>query len=120
MDEAGYVQSVAGLEPIFTPGSIPYVRFDGQMSARRRQEAIARFSVPVKDRRSSHSSSQVARATRSRGKKDRAERPDSHDFDNDDDGDADFVLQDCEMESFDTEEENPRVMLISLKAVSEY
>jgi SWI/SNF-related matrix-associated actin-dependent regulator of chromatin subfamily A3 len=27
---------------------IPYVRFDGKMSAKRRKEAIARFSVPVK------------------------------------------------------------------------
>lgn len=27
--------------------SIPYVRFDGKMSARRRQETIARFSVPI-------------------------------------------------------------------------
>ncbi|KAL1942554.1 hypothetical protein VTO73DRAFT_6156 [Trametes versicolor] len=27
---------------------IPYVRFDGKMSARRRQETIARFSVPIK------------------------------------------------------------------------
>ncbi|KAI0093185.1 SNF2 family N-terminal domain-containing protein [Irpex rosettiformis] len=28
---------------------IPYVRFDGQMSAKKRQETIARFSVPIKD-----------------------------------------------------------------------
>ncbi|KAF9565547.1 hypothetical protein CPC08DRAFT_815314 [Agrocybe pediades] len=28
---------------------IPYVRFDGKMSAKRRQEAIARFSVPIEE-----------------------------------------------------------------------
>lgn len=28
---------------------IPYVRFDGQMSAKRRQETIARFSVPLEE-----------------------------------------------------------------------
>lgn len=28
---------------------IPYVRFDGKMSAKRRQETIARFSVPIKE-----------------------------------------------------------------------
>ncbi|RDB25140.1 DNA repair protein rad5 [Hypsizygus marmoreus] len=28
---------------------IPYVRFDGQMSAKRRQETIARFSIPLPD-----------------------------------------------------------------------
>lgn len=28
---------------------IPYVRFDGQMSAKRRQQTIARFSIPIAD-----------------------------------------------------------------------
>ncbi|KAF5380521.1 hypothetical protein D9615_004518 [Tricholomella constricta] len=33
----------------FEAEGIPYVRFDGQMSARRRQETIERFSVPIAD-----------------------------------------------------------------------
>lgn len=34
---------------IFVRRSIPYVRFDGQMSARRRQETLERFSVPIEE-----------------------------------------------------------------------
>ena len=40
----GYERSPRLRSPIY---SIPYIRFDGKMSARRRQEAIARFSVPL-------------------------------------------------------------------------
>ncbi|KXN85344.1 Putative SWI/SNF-like matrix-associated actin-dependent regulator [Leucoagaricus sp. SymC.cos] len=36
------------IEEALDAAGIPFVRFDGQMSARRRQEAITRFSVPVK------------------------------------------------------------------------
>lgn len=34
---------------IFVRRSIPYARFDGQMSARRRQETLERFSVPIEE-----------------------------------------------------------------------
>ncbi|KAJ3569860.1 hypothetical protein NP233_g4782 [Leucocoprinus birnbaumii] len=93
---------------------IPYVRFDGQMSARRRQEAIARFSIPVKESSSSRAGSQPTRASRGRGKG-KAKKVDDDDFDYNDDGDADFALQD-DMDDEDSAEVNPRVMLISLKA----
>ncbi|TFK94573.1 hypothetical protein K466DRAFT_509225 [Polyporus arcularius HHB13444] len=39
---------------------IPYVRFDGKMSARRRQETIARFSVPIEADSSGPALSQAA------------------------------------------------------------
>jgi SWI/SNF-related matrix-associated actin-dependent regulator of chromatin subfamily A3 len=100
--------------------SIGYVRFDGQMSARKRQEAIARFSVPVKESGNSRSGSQAARATRTRGKGKAKKVDDNNDFDFDDiNGDADFTIQDDEEDDDKfSGEVNPRVMLISLKAVS--
>ena len=42
--------------------SIPYVRFDGKMSAKRRQETIAQFSVPVQEN-SITSTPEVAQVT---------------------------------------------------------
>ncbi|TBU43646.1 SNF2 family N-terminal domain-containing protein [Dichomitus squalens] len=39
---------------------IPYVRFDGKMSAKRRQETIARFSVPIKAASGGRSFSQAS------------------------------------------------------------
>lgn len=94
--------------------SIAYVRFDGQMSAKRRQEAIARFSIPVGERISSRSNSQPSRATRSGRKGKSKEIIKDGDFDDDNDGDADFILPGDQ-----AGDENPRIMLISLKAVSE-
>lgn len=121
MNEAGYVDFGLSLKLILIPyHSIAYVRFDGQMSARRRQEAIARFSIPVKGRITSHSSSQPTRGTRSRGKG-KAKKVDDFDYDDDGDADPDFVMRDDRMEDDDfSGEENPRIMLISLKAVSEH
>ncbi|KAF9451964.1 hypothetical protein P691DRAFT_772701 [Macrolepiota fuliginosa MF-IS2] len=109
LDKIGEALDAAGMA---------YVRFDGQMSAKRRQEAIAQFSIPVKDRSSLCSSSRPTRTTRSRGKgKGKAKKVDDDDFDYDDSGDADFVVQDDLSEADDfMGEENPRIMLISLKA----
>ena len=39
---------------------MPYVRFDGQMSARRRQETLERFSIPLEDELTSRTSSETA------------------------------------------------------------
>lgn len=99
---------------IFGPASIAYVRFDGQMSAKRRQEAIARFSVPVGEGTSSRSNSQPSRATRSGKKGKSKEIINDGDFDDDNDGDADSVVRGDQ-----AGDENPRIMLISLKAVSD-
>ncbi|CAA7259081.1 unnamed protein product [Cyclocybe aegerita] len=124
---------------------IPYVRFDGQMSAKRRQEAIARFSVPVEEVQDTPSLSRSARS--SRGGRSIVEQGY-----NGDDGDSDFVMsgdddfiddedddngftkkkkkpkakakgkgkakaatRSASMDN-DTFEENPKVMLLSLKA----
>ncbi|KAJ3514328.1 hypothetical protein NLJ89_g2437 [Agrocybe chaxingu] len=123
---------------------IPYVRFDGQMSAKRRQEAIARFSVPVEEVQDIPALPRSARS--SRGGSSIVERGD-----NGDDGDSDFVMNGDDDDDFiddeddddgftkkqkakakgkgkakaparsvsmdyDTFEENPKVMLLSLKA----
>lgn len=74
-----------------------------------------RFSVPVKGAGSSRVSSQFYRATRDRHKG-KAKQIDDDDFDYNDDDDADFMEGD-HMDD-DSEEVNPRVMLISLRAVS--
>ena len=81
------------------------------MSAKRRQEAIARFSIPLED------SGSVKRSTLQRAS---------------DDNDSDFVMSDDNSSSlrkkakgkgnstfqdFESSAENPRVMLLSLKAV---
>ncbi|KAF6760296.1 P-loop containing nucleoside triphosphate hydrolase protein [Ephemerocybe angulata] len=81
---------------------IPFVRFDGKMSARRRQEAIERFSelpaAAASSRTASMSNVDAGAAS---------------------DSDDDFMpVQDSEQdfEALVSDEENPRVMLISLKA----
>ncbi|KAJ7594405.1 SNF2 family N-terminal domain-containing protein [Mycena floridula] len=122
---------------------IPYLRFDGQMSAKRRQETIAQFSVPVNDR---ETTPVIETSSRLRVKK--SAKVDAMDsFINDEDEDSDFVMDgDVDPSSdIDFEESpvakskkgkapakpkskarnysppadgdlNPKVMLISLKA----
>ncbi|KIM40208.1 hypothetical protein M413DRAFT_28716 [Hebeloma cylindrosporum] len=112
---------------------IPYVRFDGQMSAKRRQEAIARFSVPLAEEEPT-----LPRATRKTRDQDGAAAPV---VDAADDDDSDFAMNDESDDFIDDEPisgkkskskgkgkakpvsrqfegsaENPRVMLLSLKA----
>jgi len=127
--------------------SISYVRFDGQMSAKRRQEAIARFSVPLAaesvQETAVSSSKRVART-----KNNRCVMPVGFDANSDDGTESDFAKDGEDDEftddptfpfqqkttqskgkgkaaaiprgelSFDASDENPRVMLLSLKAVS--
>ncbi|KAI0344734.1 hypothetical protein BDW22DRAFT_1354880 [Trametopsis cervina] len=129
---------------------IPFVRFDGQMSAKRRQEAIAQFSVPIKEDNvtiPTASPPTQGRARRTR-KKAKTFAPDSDVIVLDDDSDDDFIVSDYEEDDdfiVDDDEprkkkgkgkskgkskavptpvydellydgENPKVMLISLKA----
>ncbi|KAH9941011.1 SNF2 family N-terminal domain-containing protein [Amylocystis lapponica] len=87
---------------------IPYVRFDGQMSARRRQETIARFSVPLDGQSITVAPSQtqesLPRGGRRRGRPSRASTSavavydDANDGDFVDDGgnDSDFIDDDDE------------------------
>ena len=109
--------------------SIPYVRFDGQMSAKRRQEAIARFSVPIAEEEPALP--RVTRKARDKVREnDAADDDDSDDFI--DDGNDDEPIAGKESKSnrkgkaksdfrqsfaFEGSTENPRVMLLSLKAV---
>lgn len=86
--------------------SIPYVRFDGQMSARRRQETLERFSVPIEEgsedaelpvpsasqTRSQPQTKSTGRSTRQRGGGP-ASFP-TEDGDAINDGDDDFVPDD--------------------------
>lgn len=124
---------------------IPYVRFDGQMSAKRRQETLASFSVPVEDDEPTQSS-QTTTSRRKRVTRQASLDNDDFPFDNDDDDD--FVMEDVANDDDDEDNDlsfvgrkgkgkskatvgnnntvrssglaskrNPRVMLISLKAV---
>ena len=91
---------------------IPYIRFDGKMSARRRQQAIARFSVPLDGSSPVPASTQAASTkqsdvapsasqesdaplTRRRTRKSTATAyPDGDAAMGDDDGDADYTFAD--------------------------
>ena len=117
--------------------SIPYVRFDGQMSAKRRQEAIARFSVPIAEEEPALP--RATRKTRDKVRENDAAEDDDSDLAMNDDSD-DFIDDGNEDEpiagkksksngkgkaksdfrqsfAFEGSTENPRVMLLSLKAV---
>lgn len=108
--------------------SIPFVRFDGQMSAKRRADAINRFSVPLEREQS------APQRRSGRNEPPTTRDDDSCDSDSiviDDDDDDDFMQKvfgkksdpkgkgkviDARYGSADGDE-NPRVMLLSLKAV---
>ncbi|KAG2015673.1 DNA repair protein RAD5, variant 2 [Coprinopsis cinerea AmutBmut pab1-1] len=120
---------------------IPYVRFDGQMSAKRRQEAIARFSVPVTaSSKDTNPAAEQAPPEADNGRPRRTTRrksaPTSFAVDaafGDSDDDYNPMSQSSDVDDFDDndmgdvepeplldtgrDESNPRVMLISLKAV---
>lgn len=96
---------------------IPYVRFDGGMSAKRRQETIARFSVPIAEDESpaltltqAPTATQTARATRALRRSTRSVS-DIVDLTMDDDGDDDFVaIDESDDDRFidDSEDERPK------------
>lgn len=109
--------------------SIPFVRFDGQMSAKRRRDAITKFNVPLEQEQSIPQRANVRERPTTRD-------DDSYDSDptvNDDDDD--FIDEDdgrpfgktskrkgkgkakYVRSGFADGDENPRVMLLSLKAV---
>lgn len=122
--------------------SVPYVRFDGQMSAQRRQAAIARFSVPL--------AAEFVEAgeviPRKRAIKMGRSISDEFGPNSDNNAESDFVVDDDDNDefddpalhfrqemtrskgkrkavqkkqlAFDASDENPKVMLLSLKAVS--
>ncbi|KAF9066155.1 SNF2 family N-terminal domain-containing protein [Rhodocollybia butyracea] len=123
----------------FEEQGIPYTRFDGQMSAKRRQEAIATFSVPLT---STATQSQKSETTRSRRAARKSYEMDTGENDqNDDDGHfiapssdhSDFeetatttkkdkgkakeTYGDDDSDTpFESSQTNPAVMLLSLKA----
>ncbi|KAF5393242.1 hypothetical protein D9757_000687 [Collybiopsis confluens] len=76
---------------------IPFIRFDGRMSAKRRQDAIARFSVPLQPD-TSVSEFPAAGAAPSRSQ--RAARNRSHDVQDDDD-DGDFAMPSSDYSDFE-------------------
>ena len=94
------------------PLSIPYVRFDGKMSARRRQETLEQFSIPIEESMTSTQAAQPSQ-TASRPSRRRAstqmtqdvadeafqdQGDDDGDFHpngaQDDDGEDDFISDD--------------------------
>ncbi|KAF8633364.1 hypothetical protein AX17_004535 [Amanita inopinata Kibby_2008] len=106
---------------------IPYVRFDGQMSAKRRQEAIARFMVPVQDTTASRVNRRRSRRTTENQRKLITDDDSGSVTESDLDIDVDFALTNRKGKGVDRgnmndsidnlhSSENPRVMLISLKA----
>ena len=84
----------------FSADRISYVRFDGQVSAKRRQETLERFSLPLEDDVTSRISSETPLPS-SRGRRSSTQVT-SHEesIDTDGDGDADFTV------NGDSEEDN--------------
>ncbi|KAJ7076375.1 SNF2 family N-terminal domain-containing protein [Mycena belliarum] len=116
---------------------IAYVRFDGRMSSKRRQETIAQFSVPVEEDDVAPSRAGTSRRSRGRSSGGSVQREYDQDFVAGPDDDSDF-LDDEDDDSIYAKKnkkdkgkrkgkgkatytagpsgENPKVMLISLKA----
>jgi SWI/SNF-related matrix-associated actin-dependent regulator of chromatin subfamily A3 len=138
----GFYGFVHSLIDLFS--RLSYVRFDGQMSAKRRQETLASFSVPVEDDEPIQSSQNTTTSRKKRVTRQASLDNDDFPFDNDDDDD--FVMDDVANDDDDEGNDfssvgkkgkgklktivgnntirssglgrgNPRVMLISLKAV---
>ncbi|KAF4598505.1 hypothetical protein EYR38_006909 [Pleurotus pulmonarius] len=141
LDKASYTSKSFTIE-----NDISYVRFDGKMSAQKREETIARFSVPLEESAepiSEEASSTQASSTRRRPRASQRALSDDGDIgmdvaDNDfvpgDDDDDDFIESDDDT-AFTKKKKgkgkakqrkasstrvfsgvNPKVMLISLKA----
>lgn len=124
------IPSVIKLSLLNAFDSISFVRFDGQMSAKRRRDAINKFSVPL-EREQSIPQRRNARSERPTTRYDDSCDSDSMVIDDDDD----FIDEDDEQvfgkkskrkgkgkakdarSGSDDGDENPRVMLLSLKAV---
>ncbi|OSX66693.1 hypothetical protein POSPLADRAFT_1131555, partial [Postia placenta MAD-698-R-SB12] len=99
LDKGTFLYGFSSL--VLTNGhSIPYVRFDGKMSARRRQETIARFSVPLDESSptvwfpQSQEPSSSGRSARRRARASNVRIFDGDAAAVDDDGDADFAPAD--------------------------
>lgn len=143
-EEEGYVtvNYPAFIRPLRICGvRLSFVRFDGKMSARRRQEAIEKFSVPLKKapqheptptapasssrlnalrRTSSRRSStrKVSYATGEGSDSDDDFMPVENDSTDEEDKDLEKDMADDDIDlSASVDGGNPRVMLISLKAV---
>ena len=142
-EEEGLDISVSSCKVVDYHNSISYVRFDGQMSAKKRQEAIARFTVPVEDPvtpgRDSTIRSSTKRNVRSTRQSVITHGRSSNDEDSVTESDSDFSIADSRVQTEEDEDDtstrkgkgkakgkssymdegdNPRVMLISLKAVT--
>ena len=93
--------------------SIPYVRFDGTMSARKRQETLAQFSVPVQNEESvapvkpSESEAQAPTGRRTRPRSSRKNTTTLSDDVEDDGQDADFIV--IEDSDDDDDDEEPQM-----------
>jgi SWI/SNF-related matrix-associated actin-dependent regulator of chromatin subfamily A3 len=132
------------IEEALNEADIPFVRFDGQMSAKRREAAIKRFSIPVSGPSAERTQSEMSVNTRPRRTRSSAAFVTAVQGDDQDSGD-DFVpdraasddddfavftssiskgkskgkpqsIASGEEELIQDDNTNPRVMLISLKA----
>lgn len=143
-EEEGSDISVSSCKVVDSHNRISYVRFDGQMSAKKRQEAIARFAVPVEGSvtpvRGSTTRAPAKRNVRSTRQSVIKHTPPLNDEDSVTESDSDFSIADLREQSeeeeaastrkgkgkakgkscYANEGDNPRIMLISLKAVSKF
>ncbi|KAK1224593.1 hypothetical protein PQX77_012488 [Marasmius sp. AFHP31] len=89
---------------------IPFVRLDGKMSAKRREEAITRFSVPLATSKTSMHKDTTPQTPK--GRAHRASRKKSVALEaldgNDDDSDDDFAMGTSEADYSDFEDERPK------------
>ncbi|KAL0578764.1 hypothetical protein V5O48_003262 [Marasmius crinis-equi] len=88
---------------------IPYVRLDGKMSAKRRQEAIARFSVPLKvNSAPARKTTPPPQTSGGRTRRASAKKIDAEAWGANDDDDDDFVMATSEADYSDFDDDSPK------------
>jgi SWI/SNF-related matrix-associated actin-dependent regulator of chromatin subfamily A3 len=110
LEEHGFVEkeSCSASFADMSLNRMPYVRFDGQMSAKRRQETLERFSIPLEDELTSGTSSETPLpASRPHRRSTQMVSPEDP-IDHDDNNDADFMVGIADDDDFLDDEDDDR------------
>ncbi|KAF9263265.1 hypothetical protein L218DRAFT_927698 [Marasmius fiardii PR-910] len=100
----GFLDKIA---EVLTEKGIPFVRFDGKMSVKKRQEAMTRFSVPLHKNPPTQTSPPGSSSVRNRRASQKKYFEDAFDRNEDDSGN-DFVIGTSDTEDSDFEDNQPK------------